>query len=69
MKTEIVGYVRRKLKDDFDKCQWTDGVGVKFENSAMKQMMISLDRLEDAMEDAKKLYKEAEDLLSSVKME
>ena len=39
MDTTVSYYVRKKVKDDFDKCNWTDGVGKKFEDVALTEML------------------------------
>lgn len=69
MKKEVTAYVRRKIKEDFDRCEWTDGIGQKFEAYSIKEMRTSLNRLEEAFEEADKFYKETEELLSSIKTE
>lgn len=48
MDTTVSYYVRKKVKDDFDKCNWTDGVGKKFEDVALTEMLKALDELETA---------------------
>lgn len=45
MDTTVSYYVRKKVKDDFDKCNWTDGVGKKFEDVALTEMLKALDEL------------------------
>ena len=54
MDTTVSYYVRKKVKDDFDKCNWTDGVGKKFEDVALTEMLKALDELETALEETEK---------------
>lgn len=67
MKTEIVSYVRRKMKEDLDKCYWEDGVGKRFEEIRMKDMLKSLDELENTLEETGKFFRNAETILASLK--
>ena len=56
MDTTVSYYVRKKVKDDFDKCNWTDGVGKKFEDVALTEMLKALDELETALEETEKFF-------------
>ena len=60
MDTTVSYYVRKKVKDDFDKCNWTDGVGKKFEDVALTEMLKALDELETALEETEKFFTNAE---------
>lgn len=67
MKREVISYVKNKLVSDFEKCQWEDGVGKKFEANNIAEMGKSVDRLEDALEEAEKFFRDTENLLGSIK--
>lgn len=69
MKTEVIYYVKRRTKEEFEKCRWTDNIGKKFEDDCLQEMQKSLDALETAMEEAEKFYKKAENVLASVRTE
>ena len=69
MKTEVVSYVRRKVKEDFEKCGWEDGVGKKFEEISMREMLQSLDELEDELEETRKFFRNVENILTSLKLQ
>ena len=64
MDTTVSYYVRKKVKDDFDKCNWTDGVGKKFEDVALTEMLKALDELETALEETEKFFTNAESILA-----
>lgn len=69
MKTEVVSYVRRKVKEDFEKCCWEDGVGKKFEEISMREMLQSLDELEDELEETRKFFRNVENILTYLKLQ
>lgn len=69
MKTEVLSYVNKKLASDFEKCQWEDGVGKKFEANNLAEMRKSVGALEDTLAEAFKFFRETENLLSSIKEE
>lgn len=62
MDTTVSYYVRKKVKDDFDKCNWTDGVGKKFEDVALTEMLKALDETE-------KFFTNAESILADTRPE
>ncbi len=69
MDTTVSYYVRKKVKDDFDKCNWTDGVGKKFEDVALTEMLKSLDELETALEETENFFTNAESILADIRPE
>lgn len=69
MDTLVSYYVKRKTKDDFNKCQWTDGVGKKFENITLVEMLKSLDEFGTTLEEAEKFFKNAENILADMTSE
>lgn len=62
MDTTVSYYVRKKVKDDFDKCNWTDGVGKKFEDVALTEML-------KALEETEKFFTNAESILADTRPE
>lgn len=69
MKTEVIDYVKKKITSEFEKCQWEDGVGKKFEAIKLPEMKESVDKMGNLMEEIEDFWKTSENLLASVKDE
>lgn len=67
MNTEIIRYIMRKINSEFEKCRWDDGVGRKFKENNLTAMKKSLTLLEDKFDEMNRVFREAENILSSTK--